>query len=71
MGKTKKTTIEVTDEMDFAVTYAAAVMADEFFYQKNKPEIAEEHDDSWYELQEELRERMLSAAFVALADVDV
>ena len=57
---------EYTDRVDEAVTRAASIIADEFYRQNGE----EEHDDSWYELQEDLRKAMLTASFgvVSLAE---
>ena len=54
---------EGNDKIDEAVTNASRVLADEAFIQNGLPEIAEEHDDTWFSFQEKLREAMLDAAF--------
>lgn len=50
---------EGTDEVEIAATNAATEFADEFYKQNN---LSEDHDETWYELQEELREKILGAA---------
>ena len=50
------------DFCDAVVTTASRQLADEVYIQKGMTEPALDHDDSWYELQEELREKMLEAA---------
>ena len=58
-----KEDFEGTDAVDEAVTAASSTIADEYFTQNGLQDVAADHDDSWYELQEELRDAMLEAAF--------
>ena len=58
--------LEGTDEIEEAVTNAASVIADAYHVQNGMQDIANDHDDSWYELQENLREAMLDAAWDVL-----
>ena len=60
---------EGTDAIDETVTVAASVIADEFFIQNEMQDVVDDHDDSWYELQESLREKMLNAAFEVINDL--
>lgn len=58
---------EGTDEIDEAVTNAASVIADAYFSQNGlhnvrNDDVDDDSDDSWYELQESLRDAMLNAA---------
>ena len=55
--------IEGTDKIDEAITNAASVITDEYFRQNGMDEIADNHDDEWYDLQEEIRANLLNAAF--------
>lgn len=55
--------LEGTDAIDEAVKNASSVIADEHFVQIGQKEVADDHDDDWYDLQEELRDAMLDAAF--------
>ena len=57
---------EGTDEVDEAVTNAASIIADAYHSQNGMQDIVDDHDDSWYELQESLREAMLEAAMNVL-----
>lgn len=50
---------EGNDLIEEAVTNAASVIANEYFSQNGMKELAEDHDDDWYGLQEELREAIL------------
>ncbi len=52
-----------TDAIDEAVTAAASVLADEYFIQNEMEDVADDHDDSWYELREKLRGAMLDVSF--------
>jgi hypothetical protein len=54
---------EGNDRIEEAVTNAASVLCDEFFKQNGMEEIAEEHTDEWFELQEELRRTILSKTY--------
>ena len=53
---------EGNDNIEEAVTNAASVLCDEYFKQNGMAEVAEEHTDEWYELQEALRETILDKA---------
>lgn len=55
--------LEGTDEIEEAATNASSVIADEYFVQIGQKEVADDHDDDWYDLQEKLRGAMLDAAF--------
>lgn len=50
------------DRIEEAVTNAASVLCDEYFKQNRMEEVAEEHTDEWFELQEKLRDTMLKGA---------
>ena len=50
------------DRIEEAVTNAASVLCDEYFMQNGMEEVAEEHTDEWFELQEKLRDTMLKGA---------
>ena len=50
------------DRIEEAVTNAASVLCDEYFKQNGMEEVAEEHTDEWFELQEKLRDTMLKGA---------
>ena len=52
-----------SDAIEEAVKNASSVIADEHFVQIGQKEVADDHDDDWYDLQEELRDAMLDAAF--------
>lgn len=57
------------DNVEEIVTKAASAMADEIFAQRGDQETVENHDDTWYGVQEKLREGFLDVAFnVANAD---
>ena len=47
------------DRIEEAVTNAASVLCDEYFKQNGMEEVAEEHTEEWYKLQEKLRDIML------------
>jgi hypothetical protein len=53
-----KYNFEGSDEVDIAATNAASDLIDEFYNQNN---LGEDRDETWYELQEELREKILGA----------
>lgn len=48
------------DNVEDAAARCSSMLADEFYSQNNLDK--EEDDESWYELQETLRERILKAA---------
>lgn len=50
------------DRIEEAVTNAASVLCDEYFKQNGMEEVAEEHTDEWYQLQEKLRDTMFKGA---------
>lgn len=52
---------EISDELDEEITNISRSVADAYFKQNGMEDIAEEHDDTWYETQELLREDMLNA----------
>jgi hypothetical protein len=54
--------LEANDAIDEAITNASRILADEAFIQNGQREIANDHDDTWFELQEKVREAMLEAA---------
>jgi hypothetical protein len=54
--------LEPNDAIDEAITNASRILADEAFIQNGQREIANDHDDTWFELQEKVREAMLEAA---------
>ncbi len=58
-----KESLEGTDAIEEAVTNASSVIADEYFVQIGQKEVADDHDDDWYDLQEALRGAMLDVAF--------
>lgn len=64
--KVLRESLEGTDEIEEAVTNAASVIADAYHVQNGMQDIANDHDDSWYELQENLREAMFGAAMDVL-----
>ena len=66
VNKVLRESLEGTDEIEEAVTNAASVIADAYHVQNGMQDIANDHDDSWYELQENLREAMLNAAMNVL-----
>ena len=66
VNKVLRESLEGTDEIEEAVTNAASVIADAYHAQNGMQDIANDHDDSWYELQESLREAMLNAAMNVL-----
>lgn len=53
---------EGNDRIEEEVTNAASVLCDEYFKQNGMEEVAEEHTDEWYQLQEKLRDTMLKGA---------
>lgn len=53
---------ECNDEIEEAVTEASRVITDAFYVQNGCDEIAEDHDDEWFDLQEQIRAAMLEAA---------
>ena len=69
VNKVLRESLEGTDEIEEAVTNAASVIADAYHVQNGMQDIANDHDDSWYELQENLREAMLGAAMDVLNSV--
>ena len=50
---------EGNDRIEEAVTNAASVLCDEYFKQNGMEEVAEDHSDEWYSLQEKLRDTIL------------
>jgi hypothetical protein len=57
------------DNVEEIVTKAASAMADEIFTQRGDTETVEDHDDTWFGVQEKLRKGFLDVAFnVANAD---
>jgi hypothetical protein len=66
VNKVLRESLEGTDEIEEAVTNAASVIADAYHVQNGMQDIANDHDDSWYELQENLLEAMLNAAMNVL-----
>lgn len=54
--------LEGTDEIEDAITNAASIIADAYHSQNGRQDVTDDHDDAWYELQEDLREAMLNAA---------
>lgn len=61
--KTKDFILEGNDRIEAAITNAASVVAEEYFIQNGMSEIADDHDDEWYELQEKLRANLLESSF--------
>ena len=66
VNKVLRESLEGTDEIEEAVTNAASIIADAYHSQNGMQDITDDHDDSWYELQEDLREAMLNAAMNVL-----
>ena len=54
---------ESNDRIEEAVTNAASVLCNEYFKQNGMEEVADEHTDEWFEMQEELRRNILSEAY--------
>ncbi len=53
---------EGNDEIYQAAMDAASVMVDEFCKQNGLEDVADDHDEWWYDLQEELCKRFLNVA---------
>lgn len=67
--ETKNFEFHGNDNVEEIVTKAASAMADEIFTQRGDKDAVEDHDDTWYGVQEKLREGFLDVAFnVANAD---
>lgn len=54
---------EGNDRIEEAVTNAASVLCDEYFIQNGMEDVADEHTDEWYEVQEQLRRDILSESY--------
>ena len=64
----KRFQLQGTDEMEESVTRSASIIADEYFKQIGMPSVAENHDDSWFDLQEELISAMFKASVNVLSN---
>ena len=54
---------ECNDAIEEAITNAASVLTDEYFTQNGMRDIAEDHTDEWYELQETIRETIYNKTY--------
>ena len=61
---------EGTDLVWHTATDAASIITDEYFRQIGQLEVACDHDDSWFDLQEDIREAMLNAAFSVINNLE-
>lgn len=60
--------IEGNDLIEESVTNAASVLADETYKQNGMAYIADDHDDDWFDLRDEIRSAMLTAAVNAIKE---
>lgn len=66
--ETNKFKLQGTDEIDEAINNASATITDEYFKQLGIMDVVENHDTTWYEVQEELVNAMLKVAYDILAE---